>query len=140
MSKIETTSKVSLKLPSRMTWEGKARASSSRLWTQPTSPPHTPEKAIPGQKEATATATTNNTPPPPPQDHKQNATEAFQQAKPRKKSRTRAEPPTLDTTHKVPHSPERANQIILSLILYPRYPNPTPADTQHRHRAQQCKK
>ena len=122
MSKIETTSKVSLKLSSRINLGRQgARTELSTLDTAHKSP-HIPEKAIPDQKEPTATATTNNAPLP--QDHKRNTTEALQQAKPRKTSRTRTEPPTPDTTHKPPHSPERANQIILSLILYPPIPTP----------------
>ena len=47
MYKIETTSKVSRKFPSRINVGRRDAAPSTRLWTQPTSPPlHSPERAI----------------------------------------------------------------------------------------------
>ena len=47
ISKIETTSKVSLKFTIRINLGRRgAHASNTQLWTQPANPPHSPERAI----------------------------------------------------------------------------------------------
>ena len=51
MSKIETRSKVSLNLTSRINLEVEARTPSSRLSTEPISTPAQPEKANPGRRD-----------------------------------------------------------------------------------------
>ena len=64
MSKIETTSKVSLKLPSRINLGRRgARVPSSPLWTQPSSSPTAPKGPTPGQKEPVVPTGTINKPP-----------------------------------------------------------------------------
>ena len=70
ISEIETTSKVSLKLTSRINLGRRGvPGPSSRLCTQTTSPPpppapHTTERAIPGQQRPIRPTGTINTPPP----------------------------------------------------------------------------
>ena len=70
MSKIKTTSKVSLKLTSRINVGRRGKqAPRFRLWTQSTSPPP-PHMAISGQQRPIVLTKTTNNPPPCPKDRK----------------------------------------------------------------------